>query len=147
MLTSNTIFFNYGKGNSILIYLLKNMNCAFACAVLLVGIAAAPADTTSPGVEWRCSVEEDTWQLLPLRESNSDMATAASAAVVASAASPAASPAQTALVIDVNTSAVQHEIEGFGGCFNEKGWDALAVLDAEAKTAVMQNLFGRHGLR
>lgn len=124
------------------------MNCAFACAVLLVGIAASPADTTPPrGVEWRCSVEEDTWQLLPLRESNSDMAAAASAAVVASAASPSASPAQTALVIDVNTSAVQHEIEGFGGCFNEKGWDALAVLDAEAKTAVMQNLFGRHGLR
>eukprot|EP00729_Bicosta_minor_P025610 gene25610-13212_t len=75
------------------------------------------------------------------------MAAAASAAVGASAASPSASPAQTALVIDVNTSAVQHEIEGFGGCFNEKGWDALAVLDAEAKTAVMQNLFGRHGLR
>jgi glucosylceramidase len=53
------------------------------------------------------------------------------------------------LDIRVNTSAAAgtHPIEGFGGCFNEKGWDALAVLEAPARTAVLESLFGAEGLR
>jgi glucosylceramidase len=32
-------------------------------------------------------------------------------------------------------------IEGFGGCFNEKGWEALSVLDSEERRAVMRRIF------
>ncbi|MDR0413144.1 MAG: hypothetical protein LBH61_05020, partial [Dysgonamonadaceae bacterium] len=32
-------------------------------------------------------------------------------------------------------------IEGFGGCFNEMGWDALATLPEETRTDVLNKLF------
>eukprot|EP00936_MAST-01D_sp_MAST-1D-sp1_P000658 g658.t1 len=51
------------------------------------------------------------------------------------------------LNISVNTSRASHTMEGFGGCFNEKGWDALAKLDNSARAAVLEALFGATGLR
>jgi glucosylceramidase len=47
----------------------------------------------------------------------------------------------------VNTSDVRHSIEGFGGCFNEKGWDALSVLSSAQRTKVLVDLFSPTGLR
>jgi glucosylceramidase len=39
-------------------------------------------------------------------------------------------------------------IEGFGGCFNEKGWEALSVLNREERRTVMQRIFDpAEGLR
>ena len=38
-------------------------------------------------------------------------------------------------------------MEGFGGCFNEKGWEALAVLSEAGRAEVLAALFGREGLR
>ena len=96
-----------------------------ACVVALAATMAANTAT----VEWRCSVEGKTWQLLQVEESAVPTVDASS------------------LLVQVNTSAAQHEIEGFGGCFNEKGWDALSVLDEQAKHDVLQNLFGEQGLR
>ncbi len=32
-------------------------------------------------------------------------------------------------------------IQGFGGCFNEKGWEALAVLSRDERRAVMRRIF------
>ncbi len=32
-------------------------------------------------------------------------------------------------------------VEGFGGCFNEKGWEALSVLSRQARAAVMRRMF------
>lgn len=32
-------------------------------------------------------------------------------------------------------------IEGFGGCFNEKGWEALSVLNPAERNAVLHNIF------
>lgn len=34
-------------------------------------------------------------------------------------------------------------IEGFGGCFNELGWEALLTLPAARRTAVLQQLFAK----
>jgi glucosylceramidase len=36
-------------------------------------------------------------------------------------------------------------IEGFGGCFNEKGWNALSVLSAAGRDSVMRALFDTSG--
>jgi glucosylceramidase len=43
------------------------------------------------------------------------------------------------LVIDENTK--YQQFTGFGGCFNEMGWDALSVLSADDVTKAMKLLF------
>ncbi len=48
-------------------------------------------------------------------------------------------PADTDIVIDM--SAQLQEMEGFGACFNELGWDALSYLDDSARERIMQDLF------
>jgi O-glycosyl hydrolase len=53
----------------------------------------------------------------------------------------------SALRIAVNTSRNGHTMEGFGGCFNEKGWEALAVLSEAGRAEVLTAMFGREGLR
>ena len=107
-------------------------------AALAAACTAAAAAIQSAGVEWRCSVEGKPWIRIPLAHDQERRAVAAAAGVGGQAA---------ALLVNVTTTAVRHEIEGFGGCFNEKGWDALSVLDAAARTAVMQAMFGEQGLR
>lgn len=34
------------------------------------------------------------------------------------------------------------KIEGFGGCFNELGWQALSILEEKDRESIMENLFG-----
>jgi glucosylceramidase len=41
----------------------------------------------------------------------------------------------------INTKKTQQTIEGFGGCFNEMGWDALNKLKPEDKALMLQLLF------
>lgn len=56
-------------------------------------------------------------------------------------APPPPAPAGVQLNISVSTTAHGQTMEGFGGCFNEKGWDALAALNASAQAGVMRALF------
>jgi len=44
-------------------------------------------------------------------------------------------------VILIDTDSVKQTIDGFGGCFNELGWDALQTLTEENRIAVAKNLF------
>ncbi|KAA6306216.1 hypothetical protein EZS27_042128, partial [termite gut metagenome] len=45
-------------------------------------------------------------------------------------------------VIDINVSNQKAQyIDGFGGCFNEMGWDALMALSPQNRDNVIQNLF------
>jgi len=44
-------------------------------------------------------------------------------------------------VILIETDSVKQTIDGFGGCFNELGWDALQTLTEENRLAVTKNLF------
>jgi glucosylceramidase len=43
--------------------------------------------------------------------------------------------------VSVYPDAVRQTIEGFGGAFNEKGWQALSVLDEAKRREVMRRLF------
>jgi glucosylceramidase len=43
--------------------------------------------------------------------------------------------------VTVYPDAARQTIEGFGGAFNEKGWQALSVLNPEARREVMRRLF------
>ena len=60
---------------------------------------------------------------------------------------PPAPVANATLHITVNTSASFQTIQGFGGCFNEKGWDALSSLPEAKRTTVLAALFSDDGLR
>jgi glucosylceramidase len=52
-----------------------------------------------------------------------------------------ATPAGERAEIVVDPEAGRQTIEGFGGCFNEKGWQALSVLSADERRGVMRALF------
>jgi glucosylceramidase len=41
----------------------------------------------------------------------------------------------------INSSKTEQTIEGFGGCFNEMGWDALSKLNASDKDQLIKMLF------
>ncbi len=43
--------------------------------------------------------------------------------------------------IIVRTDQVRQTIDGFGGCFNELGWEALKILSPEKKDSVLRSLF------
>jgi glucosylceramidase len=45
------------------------------------------------------------------------------------------------LQIVINVSNAYQTMEGFGGCFNEKGWDALSALNQTARDSVISALF------
>ncbi len=46
----------------------------------------------------------------------------------------------------VYTDSLMQEVDGFGGTFNELGWDALQCLDAEERGKVMEALFAKEGI-
>ncbi|HVN49007.1 MAG TPA: glycoside hydrolase family 30 beta sandwich domain-containing protein [Bacteroidota bacterium] len=52
-----------------------------------------------------------------------------------------ATPVDAAPDITVYPKKRRQMIEGFGGCFNEKGWEALSVLGANDRHQVMQQMF------
>jgi glucosylceramidase len=49
--------------------------------------------------------------------------------------------------VSVDESKLGQSIESFGGAFNEMGWDALSVLSATDRDAVLHALFAADGLR
>jgi hypothetical protein len=129
-------------------------------APVVFGVALTAALSADTAVEWRCSVEGKTWERLPLhpqQDANVSTTTTPSPSPPSPPPPPLTAiyvnnpPAHTqttaSLIVKISTAEVKHEIEGFGGCFNEKGWDALSVLDDEARSSVLQGLFGEQGLR
>ncbi len=50
-------------------------------------------------------------------------------------------PASGAAELTVDATTQYQTLTGFGGCFNEMGWDALSVLSAEEITQAMKLLF------
>ncbi len=50
----------------------------------------------------------------------------------------------TTNVITIAENNPQQIINGFGGCFNELGWDALSVLDSAVRDSVIGLFFGPH---
>lgn len=49
--------------------------------------------------------------------------------------------------IQVDSSKEFQEIAGFGGAYNEVGWEAVSCLSKEAKEKVFESLFGKEGCR
>jgi glucosylceramidase len=56
------------------------------------------------------------------------------------------SPAQDGLsevIVNIDTNKQLQKIEGFGGCFNELGWDALNMVSSEEKQQLLNDLFNQ----
>jgi glucosylceramidase len=49
-------------------------------------------------------------------------------------------------VINIDASKPLQTIDGFGGAFNEKGWDAMSGLKPEAREEIIKSLFTTDGL-
>ncbi|MDN3665171.1 hypothetical protein ACFFU1_02945 [Algibacter miyuki] len=45
--------------------------------------------------------------------------------------------------ISIDTNKQEQEITGFGGCFNELGWDALAMVTPQEKQQILNDLFSQ----
>jgi glucosylceramidase len=94
-----------------------------ACGGL--GFAQAHAEPTSNAdISWICSTEKSPWQqLTPSKDAESVGA--------------------DAIKLDPKTKF--QTIDGFGGCFNELGWEALISLPAERREAALKALFSPEG--
>jgi glucosylceramidase len=44
-------------------------------------------------------------------------------------------------IIEIDTSKKAQVVDGFGGCFNELGWEALSVLPSPVKDSIIKTLF------
>ncbi len=88
-----------------------------------VGSPAAGAGSRTPATRWIVTTPSAPWQ---------DQ----SAAVAVRRTSDA-----DATDFQVLPQREFQRIEGFGACFNELGWDALALLSASDRTAILRDLF------
>jgi len=93
--------------------------------VICLGLTQTHAQiSSSPSVRWICSTEKSRWQELPL---SSSTATA------------------TNEPVKLDPSTQFQTIDGFGGCFNELGWEALGALPTEKREAALKELFSPEG--
>jgi glucosylceramidase len=52
--------------------------------------------------------------------------------------------ANTVIDFEVFPSALEQKIDGFGGCFNELGWDALKAIKPEQREQILKELFDKN---
>src|SRR5450755_373591 len=105
-----------------------NRICNYCAAVLLnlfvfsLEVGTTPLLADQATVSWKCSTSEATWQdkgALTTFPENGDKT----------------------LNVDIDNTKTLQQITAWGGCFNEKGWDAMLVLSAAERDSVMKALF------
>ncbi len=95
----------------------------FIYSLLLVCLSVTPAHAqtaSSPSIRWICSTEKSRWQEL---------------------ATTNATAATDTNVIRLDAATTFQTRDGFGGCFNELGWEALVALPSDKREAVLKELF------
>lgn len=97
----------------------KRVACVFAGLLSLVRVPGAE-------VAWICSTENQPWQTMP--------------APVLTAACQESPPE-----IRVASDKTFQTVDGFGGCFNERGWLALGKTSEAERCQVLKALFGDDG--
>jgi glucosylceramidase len=85
---------------------------------------AQPA--VAPSIRWVCSTQTKPWRELP-----------------ATVLTPVQGGESN--VVRLDPAIVYQTIDGFGGCFNELGWDALQSLDARRQARALKALFDASG--
>ncbi|WP_372751877.1 hypothetical protein [Labilibaculum sp.] len=88
---------------------------------LLVVALASVACTKTPNVKWVSTTNDARWEEKEI-------------------AAPSKDGLQE-VVLNIDTKKQQQEIEGFGGCFNEMGWEALGMVTPAEKQQLLNDLF------
>ncbi len=79
-----------------------------------------------PAIRWVCSTPSAPWQELPATIQSQTQVTESN-------------------VLQLDPATVYQPIDGFGGCFNELGWQALQTLDKEQQAVALKALFDASG--
>ncbi|MCG9793143.1 glycoside hydrolase family 30 protein [Flavobacterium algicola] len=90
---------------------------SFTIAFLFVFTAC----TTQPKVTWISTTEKEVWVAKQVNKTSNNKA--------------------PSLSITVDSNKQEQQITGFGGCFNELGWDALNMVTPEEKNQILNDLF------
>ena len=72
--------------------------------------------------------------------------TDSSTQLVASTPSFSAYAGQQHRLIDLDAAQPEQTIDGFGGAFNERGWEAMSALKPEVRQGILNDLFSSDGL-
>jgi glucosylceramidase len=100
-------------------------NYLIICLVILllpIILSVNPPSCVAQEVHWQCSTNTNRWidrGTLQISPWDND----------------------TTLYIEIDSNTTYQEIDGFGGCFNELGWDALSALGKTERDNVMKALF------
>ena len=94
-------------------------------ALLLAGLICNPETKAAEVLHWKCSTQDSLWTDEP------DVAVSGSIAV----------PTAKSWRLLVDSKRTQQLVDGWGGCFNERGWKAMEVLDPAARESVIRSLF------
>ena len=93
--------------------------------------AQTPANQAAPSsLHWVCSTEAERWKAM-------------TPTTVAPGTTSAPSAGSGLLVLDPTKQ--YQTIDGFGGCFNELGWEALVALDERSREDALKELFTSDG--
>ena len=95
----------------------------FKSCLLFTIIVVLSACESQPKVTWVSSTENNEW--------------------VNKTYNKQANTSKAAINIDVDITKQEQEISGFGGCFNELGWEALNLVSAEEKQQILNDLFSQ----
>lgn len=92
--------------------------------IILVGlIALSSCKNEGPSVQWISTTDDNVW--------------------VENTYNPTDTEVEASLSINIDTSIQEQTISGFGGCFNELGWDALGMVTPEEKQQILNDLFNQ----
>jgi glucosylceramidase len=98
-------------------------------ALLLTACSTTPRAGGDKPVCWMASTAAAPWQELGVTAVTNAAATAGPE------------------VVTLDATTTYQTMDGFGGCFNELGWQALQTLDGPQREAALQALFGPDGCR
>jgi len=89
--------------------------------VLLLLVAALASCSQQPQITWVSTTDSNRWDTMDISGTQTS--------------------GLSEIVIDINTRNQQQTITGFGGCFNEMGWEALSWVTPEEKQQILNDLF------
>ncbi|WP_299782414.1 hypothetical protein [uncultured Formosa sp.] len=91
--------------------------------IALVTLSSCKEEEKELAVAWVSSTENAVWNTKTYNQSAEDRT--------------------SDVVINIDTEAQEQEITGFGGCFNELGWDALAMVTPEEQQQILNDLISQ----
>jgi glucosylceramidase len=97
-----------------------------ACLLFASSLLCAQSGSEAKAVRWISSTEKAAWKQMPVEP------------IASSTSNPDA-------LIRLDAKTAYQQMDGFGSCFNELGWEALQALDEPAREKALRDLFAPDG--